>query len=88
LQFEAEVTQPLWYIDDGTTVLPVYAEALALYGFGETLGSVEGGRWQRELSSLGGGMSLRVRLFYGFRFDLRVGAAYRPEANDVTAIYR
>lgn len=88
LQFEAEVIQPLWYIDDGMTLLPLYAEALALYGFGETLGSVEGGRWQRALSSVGGGLSLRFRFFYGFRFDLRVGAAYRPEADDVTAVYR
>ena len=88
LQFEAEVTQSLWYIDDGMTLLPLYAEALSLYGFGETLGSVDGGRWQRALSSVGGGVSLRMRLFYGFRFDLRVGAAYRPETNDVTAVYR
>ena len=88
LQFEAEITQPLWYIDDGSTLLPLYAEALALYGFGETLGSLQGGRWTRELSSVGGGVSLRFRLFYGFRFDLRVGAAYRPEAGDVTTVYR
>ena len=88
LQFEAEVTQPLWYIDDGATLLPLYAEALALYGFGETLGSVDGGRWQRTLSSVGGGVSLRMRLFYGFRLALRVGAAYRPETDDVTAVYR
>ncbi|PSQ95125.1 MAG: hypothetical protein BRD55_11410 [Bacteroidetes bacterium SW_9_63_38] len=88
LQFEAEVTQPLWYIDDGSTLLPLYAEVLALYGFGETLGSVEGWGWQRARSSVGGGVSLRIRLFSRFRLDLRVGAAYRPEATDVTTVYR
>ena len=88
LQFEAEITQPLWYIDDGTTLLPFYAKVLSVYGFGETLGVVEGGRWRRTLSSVGGGLSLQCRVFYGFNLDLRVGAAYRPEANDWTAVYR
>jgi hypothetical protein len=88
LQFEAEVTQPLWYIDDGLTIVPFYAKALSVYGFGETLGRVEGGQWERGLSSVGGGVSLTVRVFYGFNLDLRVGAAYRPERGDVVGVYR
>ncbi|MFB6248914.1 MAG: hypothetical protein ABEL97_10130 [Salinibacter sp.] len=88
LQFEAEVTQPLWYIDDGLTIVPVYAKALSVYGFAETLGSVEGGQWTRTLSSLGGGVSLTSRIFYGFNLTLRVGAAYRPARGDVVAVYR
>jgi hypothetical protein len=88
LQFEAEVTQPLWYIDDGLTIVPFYAKALSVYGFAETLGRVDGGRWTRALSSLGGGVSLSCRVFYGFNLDLRVGAAYRPARGDVVGVYR
>jgi hypothetical protein len=88
LQFEAEVTQPLWYIDDGLTLLPVYAKSLSVYGFGETLGSVRDGAWSESLSSVGGGVSLEVRVFYGFALDLRIGAAYRPRTGDVVTIYR
>jgi Tol biopolymer transport system component len=88
LELEAEVTQPLWYIDDGLTLLPFYAKALSVYGFGETLGRVEGGRWQRALSSVGAGVSLTARVFYGFNLDLRLGAAYRPERGDVVGVYR
>ena len=88
LQLEAEVTQPLWYIDDGLTIVPFYAKALSLYGFAETLGSVEEGRWTRALSSLGGGVSLTCRVFYGFNLDLRLGAAYRPARGDVVGVYR
>ncbi len=88
LQFEAEVTQPVWYIDEGVTLLPFYAKALSVYGFGETLGQVEQGRWREAVSSVGGGLRLECRVFYGFDLDLRVGAAYRPGPNDVVTIYR
>ena len=88
LQLEAEVTQPLWYIDDGFTILPLYAKSLSVYGFGETLGAVGNGGWGHALSSVGGGLQLELRVFYGFGLDLRIGAAYRPQTNDVVTIYR
>jgi hypothetical protein len=88
LQFEAEVTHPLWYIDDGLTILPVYAKALSVYGFGETLGAVEGGTWRRTRSAVGAGLSLEARLFYAFDLDFRLGFAYKPEGGEVAAIYR
>jgi hypothetical protein len=88
LQLEAEVTQPLWYVDDGLTLLPIYLKAVSLYGFGETLGAVDGGAWRWQRSSVGGGVSVQLRLFYQFNVDLRLGAAYRPEVGDVTAVYR
>lgn len=88
LQLEVEITQPVWYIDDGLTLLPFYAKALSLYGFGEVLGSVDGGHWRRALSSVGAGLSLETRVFYGFNLDLRIGAAYRPETEDIVTIYR
>ncbi len=88
LQLEAEVTQPLWYIDDGLTLLPLYAKALSIYGFGEALGVVEEGAWRRTRSSVGGGLSLEVRLFYAFDVDLRLGVSYKPQAGKVDEIYR
>jgi hypothetical protein len=88
LQFEAEVTQPVWFIDDGITLFPFYAKALSVYGFGETLGQVEQGRWREAVSSVGGGLRFECRVFYSFDLDLRLGAAYRPGLNDVVTIYR
>ena len=88
VQLEAEVTQPLWYVDDGFTLVPFYAKALSIYGFGETLGRVDDGQWERALSSVGGGVSLTSRVFYGFNLDLRIGVAYRPERGDVVGVFR
>jgi len=88
LQLEAEVTQPLWFIDDGLTLLPLYAKALSVYGFGETLGRVEGGTWRHAFSSVGGGLSLQARIFYALDVNLRLGVAYKPQAQEVTVIGR
>ena len=88
VQFEAEITQPLWYIDDGLTLLPVYAKVFSVYGFGEALGRVENGTWQRAISSMGAGLSLEARLFYWFNVDLRLGFAYRPSEDDVVSVFR
>jgi hypothetical protein len=87
---EAEVTQPLWYVDDGLTILPIYAKALSMYGFGEMLGPLDGERafLENRISSVGGGVSLQLRLFYMLNLDLRAGLAYRPGRNDVRVIYR
>jgi len=88
LQFEAEVTQPLWYIDDGLTLLPVYAEALSVYGFAETMGSVKGSVWRRRFTSVGAGLSLKARIFYRFNLELRAGVAYKPWENEVEPVFR
>jgi hypothetical protein len=88
LQLEAEVTQPVWYIDGGLTIVPFYAKALSVYGFGETLGRVTDGAWRHSFSSVGGGLSLQTRLFYTLNFDFRLGVAYKPQAQEVTPIVR
>ncbi len=87
LRFDAEVVQPLWYIDDGLTVLPVYLGALSAYGFGQTIGPVDGG-WQDARTSVGAGLGLSVNLFYQFNLKLRAGAAYRVGPGNVTATFR
>jgi hypothetical protein len=88
LRFDAEVVQPLWYIDDGFTSVPLYFGALSAYGFGQTLGCVGTNGWQDARTSVGAGIGLDVRFFYRFSIKLRVGAAYRVGPGDVRATFR
>lgn len=88
LRFDAEMVQPLWYIDDGLSLIPFYAEALSLYGFGQSLGRTTGSGWQEVASSVGAGIGLRARLFFLFDFNFRFGFAYRIGRDDVTPVFR
>lgn len=88
LRFDAEVTQPLWYIEDGLSLLPIYPQVLSVYGFGQTIGRVTADQWREVASSVGLGLSLRTRFFYLFNVDLRVGAAFRLGPNDIEPVYR
>jgi len=82
----AEITHPVWYIDDGSTLVPFYAKALYGYGFGQTLTAVdEAGSFR---SSVGGGIGLQFRLFYLLDFDLQIGAAFRLEPGEVDLVWR
>lgn len=87
LRLGAEVTQPLWYIDDGSTLVPFYAKALYGYGFGQTLAPVGSGAGGTR-SALGAGIGLQFRFFYVLNFDLRLGAAFRVEPQDTEAVWR
>jgi len=86
LRLGAEVTQPLWYIEDGSTLIPFYAKALYGYGFGQTLTPIDGDGPVR--SSVGGGIGLQFRLFYLLDLDLQLGAAFRLEPGDVDVVWR
>ncbi|MFP4228691.1 MAG: hypothetical protein ACLFTE_07680 [Salinivenus sp.] len=88
LQFEGELTQPLWYIDDGLSLVPVYAKALSVYGFVESLGRVRSGAWDERVTSLGGGLRLEARFFYNLELDLRLGVAYQPADHRVDLVGR
>lgn len=88
LRLGGEVIQPLWYIDDGMTLLPLYFEALSVYGFGQTLGRVSVSEWEGTKRSVGGGVALDTRLFYRLSLRLRVGLAYRIEEGDVKPTFR
>ena len=80
------MTQPLWYIDDGSTLVPVYAKALYSYGFGQTLTSVtDAGSFS---SSVGAGIGLQFRFFYVLDFDLQIGVAARLEPGDAELVWR
>ena len=82
----AEITQPLWYVDDGWTLVPVYAKGLYAYGFGQTLAPVDA--LSNTLSSVGAGLGLQMRLFYLLDLTLEVGIAYRLEPGDVEVVTR
>jgi len=82
----AEITQPLWYVDDGWTLVPVYMKGLYAYGFGQTLAPVDDP--SATLSSVGGGLGVQLRLFYVLDVALEVGIAYRVEPGDVEVITR
>jgi hypothetical protein len=87
LRVGAEVTHPLWYVDDGSTLIPFYAKALYGYGFGQTLAPVGSGAGGTR-SALGAGIGLQFRFFYVLNFDLRLGAAFRVEPQDTEAVWR
>lgn len=88
LRVGAEVVQPLAYVDDGMTLVPLYVKALYAYGFGQTLGRASEGLSGSLRSSTGGGVGLQARLFHALDVDLRVGLAYRIEASDVALTTR
>lgn len=82
----AEVLQPLTYVDDGLTIVPLYVQALYAYGFGESVRAF--GSKTGSLSAVGGGLGVRLRFFYALNVDLRVGAAYRLSERSVRVIAR
>ena len=80
LRLNLEMIQPLWYIDNGLIILPVYFKALYAYGFADTLFPIDDRdrAWTR-FSSTGAGLGLQLRFFYLFDFDLRLAASYLLE---------
>ena len=82
----AEVTQPFWYIDDGSTLLPIYAKALYGYGFGQTLTAIADA--ENSYSSVGAGLGFQFRFFYMLDFDIQVGLAARLESGSMGVVWR
>lgn len=88
LRLDGVVTQPLWYVDDGLFLLPLYVKALSVYGFGQRLGRLTSNAWREAATSVGAGLSLETRFFYILDLELRVGAAYRWGPRDVRLVFR
>jgi hypothetical protein len=86
LRLGTEITQPLWYVDDGWTLVPVYVNALYSYGFAQSLMPLHASGSLR--SSIGGGVGLQLRFFYVLDLSLQFGLAYRLEPGDVEGVYR
>ena len=91
-RYGVEVFQPLWFVDNGFLLVPFYAKALYAYGFAESVRRTP----QSEGRLSGGGVGSAVGLGLGFQFrllhllnlDLRLGAAFDPEARRWRAVYR
>ena len=68
LRIDAEVFQPIWYIQDGFLSIPTYFKVLYLYGFAQRLVHSDD---QYRMSSGGIGVGLQFRLFHYLNMDVR-----------------
>ncbi len=83
LRLGTKITQPLWYIDTGSVMLPVAVDALYGYGLGQAqyrVGSGAGPTLGERRASVGGGLGLRLRPFGGMSLNLEIGVSYRIDA--------
>ncbi len=83
LRLGAKITQPLWYIDTGSVMLPVAVDALYGYGLGQAQYRVAGAgpTLGERRASVGGGLGLRLRPFGGTSLNLEIGVSYRIDAH-------
>lgn len=87
LRIGAKITQPLWYVDTGSVMLPVAVDALYGYGLGQAqyrVGSGAGPVFDERRASVGGGLGLRLRPFGGMSLNLEIGLSYRLDAHGET----
>jgi hypothetical protein len=80
LRYGLKVVQPVFFPDNGFIILPVFARAFYVYGFAEHLHRASD--FGDRVSSVGGGIGLKFRLFHHFNFDIAYGAAYRLKEKD------
>jgi hypothetical protein len=75
-RYGAEVIHPVWYIDNGFFLFPLYFKALFLYGFAETLQQVSGPTAMDRLAVAGAGLGLQMRLAHSISFTIRFAPVY------------
>lgn len=83
LRLGAKITQPFWYIDTGSVMLPVAVDALYGYGLGQAqyrIGGGSGPALSERRASVGAGLGLRFRPFGRINLRLEVGVSYRIDA--------
>ena len=78
---DAEIIQPLWFVENGFVLVPAYFEALYAYGFAEWM---YGRQTARTYRSVGAGLGLQLRFAHYLQMDLRAGLAYLPDTGQVT----
>ena len=73
VRIDAEILQPLWYIQNGFLTVPTYFKVLYLYGFSQRVlvGNGHRGEW-----TIGLGMGLQFRLLH--YLDLEVRTSFNP----------
>lgn len=87
-RLSANVVQPLWYIENGSVLLPLYFHALYLFGFAESVFAITGEPERSSYTSFGGGVGLQFRFFYVFDLDIRLGLSYLKEEKRWETVYR
>ena len=75
-----EITQPVWFVDDGLFLIPVYVKAVFLYGFAESMREVRAG--VEPISVAGAGVGVELRVAHSFDVTLRIAPAYRFESGE------
>ncbi len=73
VRVDAEIVQPVWYMQDGFLTVPVYFKALYVYGFAQRM--VVSTDYAREWSA-GLGIGLQFRLLH--YLDLELRASFNP----------
>lgn len=88
LRLNAEAIQPLWFVEDGFVLVPMYIKAFYGYGFAETLFPLDGETRRSQFSAAGAGLGLQFRFFYALDLDLRVGVSFMMEEGRLNTVYR
>ena len=88
VRLNAEALQPLWFVEDGFVLVPLYVKAFYGYGFAEILFPLNGETRQSQFSTAGAGLGLQFRFFYTLDLDLRVGVSFLMEEGRLETIYR
>ena len=73
---DALVVQPIWFVDNGLVILPVYLKVLYLFGFAEAMYASGSARSYR---SVGLGLGMEFRIFHYLDLELRLGGAFLPD---------
>ena len=80
----AEAMLPVLFPDRGSIAIPVFLDAVYIYGFYDWFEVSS----DSQVSSSGFGIGTRIRLYYNLAFDLRIGAAYDFDKSEWGVIYR
>jgi hypothetical protein len=75
LRYGVKVVQPVLFPDNGFILVPAFLKTVYLYGFAEHLHRASDTR--DNVSSVGGGLGAKFKLFHHFDFDINYGVAYQ-----------
>ena len=74
------VMQPLWFIDNGFVLMPVYFKVLYLYGFAEALCGIRDDACYR---AAGAGLGVQLRLLHYLDMEIRLGVSSLLESGQL-----
>ncbi len=85
-KYGVEYTQPLFYIDDGLFLLPIYFKALFAYAFVETMQGIDAAT--ERLTVAGAGFGLQFRYAHSINAALRVAPVYKFRSQEWSVTFR